>query len=195
MIRSMTSGVSTVSSFVAKGHQTMHHVSCSLSKIPYVGFSPIRLQTGMRPRPSLTLRGLSARPAYTTPMATYTRLMPTSQDPVAPLKGGAFVHLFRFHLTSAIQSRGPWLACGLCCPAGSSLTMASSETLAPSRRLIFFVRRVFALRPRMGWMQELPHFAPRVFSFVPPSVPRQTQRLLMTVASPLALAFADGASA
>src|SRR6187401_148223 len=37
------------------------------------------------------------------------------------------------------QSRGPWLARGLCCPSGSSLTTASSETLASSRRLIFFV--------------------------------------------------------
>ena len=38
------------------------------------------------------------------------------------------------------QSRGPWLARGLCCPSGSSLTTASSETLASSRRLIFFVQ-------------------------------------------------------
>jgi len=37
------------------------------------------------------------------------------------------------------QSRGPWLARGLCCPSGSSLTTASSETLASSRWLIFFV--------------------------------------------------------
>jgi hypothetical protein len=105
------------------------------------------------------------------------------------------VRLCRFRLTPAIQSRGPWLACGLCCPAGSSLTMASSETLTPSHRLIFFVRRVFALRPRMGWLQELPQFAPRLFSFVPPSVPRQTRRLHMTVASPPALAFAFSAQA
>ena len=71
------------------------------------------------------------------------------------------------------------------------LTMASSETLASSHRLIFFARWVFALRPRMGWMRELPHFAPRLFSFVPPSVPRQTQRLLLAVSSPPALAFAS----
>ena len=30
-----------------------------------------------------------------------------------------------------IQSRDPWLSCGLCCPTGSSLTMVSSETLDP----------------------------------------------------------------
>lgn len=37
------------------------------------------------------------------------------------------------------QSRGPWLAGRLCCPARSMLTTTSSETLIPSRRLIFFV--------------------------------------------------------
>jgi len=34
------------------------------------------------------------------------------------------------------RSRGPWLAGGFCCPSRSSLTMASSETLSASRRLI-----------------------------------------------------------
>jgi len=36
------------------------------------------------------------------------------------------------------RSRGPWLACGLCCPAGSSLTMASSEALGPSNRFMSY---------------------------------------------------------
>jgi len=31
---------------------TLVHVSCSPSKIPYVGFSPVRLQTGIQLRPS-----------------------------------------------------------------------------------------------------------------------------------------------
>ena len=48
----MTSNVSTVSSSVAKGHQVMPYVSCSPSKIPYVEFSPVRLQIGIRRRPS-----------------------------------------------------------------------------------------------------------------------------------------------
>ena len=38
------------------------------------------------------------------------------------------------------QSRGPWLARGLCCPSGSSLTTASSETLPCSCWLICFVQ-------------------------------------------------------
>jgi hypothetical protein len=61
--------------------------------------------------------------------------------------------------------------------------------------LIFFEQRVFALRPRMGWLRELPQFNPRFYSFVPPSVPRRFERLLMTVPSPSALAFAISALA
>lgn len=52
MSRSVASNVSALSSGVANGHQTMHHVSSSLSKIPYGGFSPVRLQTGSPRRPS-----------------------------------------------------------------------------------------------------------------------------------------------
>jgi hypothetical protein len=190
MIRSMTSIVSTVSSFVAKGHQTMHHVSCSPSKIPYVGFSPVRLQTGIQPRPSLPPQRLKREVRiHRCSGSLYEAKAVASGSCYSPLSGSIDLP------APAIQSRGPWLACGLCCPAGSSLTMASSETLPPSRWLIFFVQQVFALRPRMGWVRELPQFAPRLFSFVPPSVPRQTQRLPLTVSSPLALAFAQSARA
>ena len=38
----------------------------------------------------------------------------------------------RLPATPTRPSRGPWLTIGLCCPDGSSLTMASSETLNPS---------------------------------------------------------------
>jgi len=50
------------------------HVSSSLSKIPYGGFSPVRLQTGIQPRPSPTMPSLSARPAFTQSRWIYTRL-------------------------------------------------------------------------------------------------------------------------
>jgi hypothetical protein len=50
------------------------HVSSSLSKIPYSGFSPVRLQTGIEPRPSSTMASLSVKPAFTQTPWTYTRL-------------------------------------------------------------------------------------------------------------------------
>jgi len=83
----------------------------------------------------------------------------------------------------------------LCCRSGSLLTMASSEAVCPSRRLIFFVRRVFALRPRMGWGRQLPQFAPRICDAVPPSVPRRPAQVPTVVTSPGVLTFAISVAA
>ena len=64
MVRSMASDVSTLSGGVANGHQTVHLVSSTPSKIPYGGFSPVRLQTSLR-RSHLRL---PSRPAYRLPL-------------------------------------------------------------------------------------------------------------------------------
>jgi hypothetical protein len=45
--RPVTSAVSALSGCVANGHQALHYVSSSPSKIPYGGFSPVRLQTAL----------------------------------------------------------------------------------------------------------------------------------------------------
>ena len=52
VVRPMTSDVSALSGIVANGHQAMHSVSSAPSKIPYGGFSPVRLQAGCQERPS-----------------------------------------------------------------------------------------------------------------------------------------------
>ena len=54
----------------------------------------------------------------------------------------------RRFLVATIPSRGPWLSCGLCCPAGSSLTMTSSDPLSSSCLLIFFVRQALFMNMR-----------------------------------------------
>src|SRR3954451_1494001 len=54
----MTSGVSALWGFVANGHRAVRHVSSILSKIPYGGFSPVRLQTGTIRRHLRRLRRL-----------------------------------------------------------------------------------------------------------------------------------------
>jgi hypothetical protein len=54
------------------------HVSSSPSKIPYSGFSPVRLQTGFQARPSSTMPSLSARAAFTQSSWIYTRLQSLS---------------------------------------------------------------------------------------------------------------------
>src|SRR5271165_6366571 len=114
-------------------------VSPSPSEIPYGGFSPVRLQMDRQWRPSTTARGLSA--VHMRPMiASYTPpqfLLPEVRDPrrgfpvLEPLGS-----LARLPATPTRPSRGPWLAVGLCCPDGSSLTTASSETLNPSPPLM-----------------------------------------------------------
>ena len=72
------------------------------------------------------------------------------------------------------------------CPVASSLTTASSAPLGPSRRLIFFIRRVFA-----SWAggREGPCFRLRILPPVPPSVPRQAGRP-ETIRRPPVIAFA-----
>jgi len=68
MCRSATSCVSALSGCVANGRQTVHPVSPSPSKIPYGGFSPVRLQAGCQPRPSPT--PVQPASAYTQPQSS-----------------------------------------------------------------------------------------------------------------------------
>jgi hypothetical protein len=70
MVRSMASIVSALSSGVANGHQTLHLVSSAPSKIPYGGFSPVRLQTRFEPRPP------SRGPEGQTPFFSWKRRFP-----------------------------------------------------------------------------------------------------------------------
>jgi hypothetical protein len=59
------------------------------------------------------------------------------------------------------KSRGPWLAGRLCCPARSSLTMASSETLVSSADLCF-IRRASVAQLLPTGRPGLPQFPLRV---------------------------------
>ena len=190
MVRSVTSEVSAVSSFVANGHQVLHHVSCSLSKIPYIGFSPVRLQIDIQPRPSLKARRVKREDRmHRIPYSLYTA---KSADAISYSHYG--MHGGDVSQTDS-QSRGPWLAKGLCCPLRSSLTTASSAPLAASVRLIFFVLPVFALRPHLDWQRGVPQFNLRISLNVPPPQPRRFERLLAAAPSPFASAFAIPAQA
>ena len=99
-------------------------VSSSPSKIPYGGFSPVRLQMDRQWRPSTTSRGLSAvhirlmRPSYTPPQLQ----LPGIRDPrrITRSRTSRF-NVARPPTTETRPSRGPWLAIGLCCPDGHRL--------------------------------------------------------------------------
>ena len=145
-------------------------------------------------RPSTTSQGLSAvhirpmTPSYTPPQF----LLPGSTR--SP-KGFPRCRTFRFNVarlpaTPTRPSRGPWLAIGLCCPGGSSLTTASSAPLDSSPPLMDSRRRL--LHPRIsawGGNPEVPQFTPLDCARVPPPIPRWPRRVHMTVASSSVLAF------
>jgi hypothetical protein len=110
-------------------------VSSSPSKIPDGGFSPVRLQTGIPPRPSPTRSGSSRHPA-----PAYTRLKSLSRKR-ATSRSGAFAQAALSPSDRTLPSRGPGLASGLYGPTGSSLTMTSSETLDSSGPTYDFATR------------------------------------------------------
>ena len=125
MFRPVTSDVAARSGFVAKGHQTMHFVSSAPSKIPYGGFSPVRLQTRLTPRPPSRAcprpligrhcQGLRSRILFRN--RSCDQAVPRSSD-------------------HDRESSGPRLPSRLSCPAGSLLTMATSAPLEATRRLM-----------------------------------------------------------
>jgi hypothetical protein len=131
MIRPMTSNVSTLSGCVANGHQAIHFVSSAPSKIPYGGFSPVRLQTRLTPRPPSQAfpRLLIGRHCRYLGSRRFVRSR--SCDQAAPK-------------TSDLdrESSGPWLPDRLYCPTGSSLTMATSAPRSATRRLMDYSARL-----------------------------------------------------
>ena len=131
MIRLMASNVSTLSGGVANGHQAMHFVSSAPSKIPYGGFSPVRLQTRLMPRPPSRA---SQRPfigRHCRYLVSRRFVRSRSFDQAAPSISD------HDH-----GSSGPWLPDRLYCPAGSLLTMATSAPLAAARRFMHYPVRL-----------------------------------------------------
>src|SRR5437867_12997154 len=125
MIRPMTSNVSALSGCVANGHQAIHFVSSAPSKIPYGGFSPVRLQTRLTPRPPSWAfpRPLIGR--HCRYLVSRRLVRSRSCDFAAPRTSD-----------HDRESSGLWLPDRLYCTAVSSLTVASSEPLSDHRRLL-----------------------------------------------------------
>ncbi len=131
MIRSMTSNVSALSGGVANGHQAIHFVSSAPSKIPYGGFSPVRLQTRLTPRPPSR--------AYPRPLiGRHCRYL----HPRRFIRSGSFDQTAPRISDHDRESSGPWLPVRLCCPVGSSLTMATSAPLSATRRFMDYTVRL-----------------------------------------------------
>ena len=148
------------------------HVSSSLSKIPYGGFSPVRLQTGFQPRPSLNMLSLSARPAFTLTRPTYTRLKSPSPKR-ALFRNGTFVQAelprssFNYPVQRSLAPRRVVL---------SRPIFAYYDLIRASRPLL----PVYALSSRslpygLVWAgnEKVPNLICLSFPIVPSSVPRR----------------------
>ena len=131
MIRPMTSNVSALSGSVANGHQAIHFVSSAPSKIPYGGFSPVRLQTRLRPRPPSP-----APPRWL--IGRHCRYL----RPRRLIRSRVCAQAAPRTSDHDRESSGPWLPHRLFCPAGSSLTMATSAPLRATRRLMSYSVRL-----------------------------------------------------
>ena len=131
MIRPMTSNVSALSGIVANSHQAIHFDSSAPSKIPYGGFSPVRLQTRFMPRPpsQASQRLLIGR------HCRYLR-------PRRFIRSGPFDQPAPKTSDHDRGSSGPWLPDRLYCPVGSLLTMATSAPLSATRRLMHYSARL-----------------------------------------------------
>ena len=164
MFRPMAPDVSVLSNFVANGHQTLHFVSSAPSKIPYGGFSPVRLQTGCQQRPWRELRLYAATAAISPACVsfrsrTYVRRHPQSLTPhtcpvVLGSPGGCIVRL-------------------------AHLTMTTSALLSANHRFhVFIVGNLYHC-------QKVPNLLCQTIDSVLRSLRRWLQRLHRTIPSSL----------
>ena len=121
----MTSYVAALSGIVPNGHQTLYFVSSAPSKIPYGGFSQHRLHTRLTRRPPSQMypRLLIGR------HSSYLQLQRLIRNRTRVQAAPKISDLNR-------EFSGPWLLNRLCCPAGSSLIMATFTLLAATHQLM-----------------------------------------------------------
>jgi len=131
MIRPMTSSVSALSSIVANGHQAIHFVSSAPSKIPYGGFSPVRLQTRLTPRPPSRAHPRPLIDRHCRYLRPRRFVRSGSCDQPAPRVSD-----------HDRESSGPWLPTRLYCPGRSLLTMATSAPLSATQRIMDYSVRL-----------------------------------------------------
>jgi hypothetical protein len=169
----------------------MPNDSCSPSKIPYGGFSPVRLQTGSQPEPSCAFLELKRRPRIPSRTANLYPAQVRVSPPVVPIpgqvSGSADPDLSR---PEALGSPGSYAV-----SPDHRLLRPHPKLSASPAGLSASSRQVFAPRSGSSRYREAPQFTLPVSLPVPSYVPRQTRWLPSTVSSPSALAFATSAPA
>ena len=136
------------------GGRTCHpRVSSSPSKIPYGGFSPVRLQTGLpQRRSSSPSRALSARPAFVPVRPTYTPPPALHRTPVA--LAGMYSGAISQDVASPEALGSP---AGSAVPPGLRL-LRPHVRLSPAPADLCIRRRAFTLRSCLGCPREGPQF-------------------------------------
>ena len=147
------SGVSALSSFVAKSRQTMHTFPPPPLKFRTTGFPQYGFKLAFS-RYDLQPRGerLSDKPTCTLGIRPYT------QPPVLHGSPAALAGMIAGPIVRTFQSRGPWLAGGFCCPTRLSLLWPHLRLSSPSPLYVLW-RQVHARRSALGWVREGPHFS------------------------------------
>jgi len=189
MFRSMASGVSTLSGFVAKSHQAVPYVSSSPSKIPYVGFSPVRLQTGIQLEPSPNHQSLSTGPAYPLTTPSYIQSQSNSFSSVA-LPGTFSENQVLDDPVQRPLAPRPVILSG---QIKAYYGLIRTSRPLPSTYGLYDGPLPYG----QVWagIERLPNLIRMSFPIVPPLVPRWTKRVPVAVASPLVIAFATSALA
>jgi hypothetical protein len=189
LFRSMTSNVSTLSGFVAKGHQTMHYVSSSPSKIPYVGFSPVRLQTGIQLEPSSDHQRLSTGPAYPLNTLTYIQSQSKIFSSLALPGKPSEKWIMNNPVQRPLAPRSVMLSAQISAYYG----LIRNSRSTPSTYELYDGSLPYGLV--WAGIERLPNLLCISFPIVPPLVPRWTEKVPLAVPSPLVAAFAISAQA
>ena len=170
MFRAVTSVVSTLSGCVANGHQLNTPVSSSPSKIPYGGFSPVRLQTEMqRPRPSRS--------------RAYTRPPPMSRVPIARFRAVRRNALTRPSRPEALGSQA-----GYAVPPDRRLLWPHLRHSLATARLFPSSNGPHRVFPMAG--SGSPLYSACLFQRAIPNTPMDRAAVVSWYAAPPALAFA-----
>jgi hypothetical protein len=167
----------------------MPYDSCSPSKIPYGGFSPVRLQARIQPRPSPTPGELKRMTRIPSPKADLYSVKDYGEAPMAPIPR----HVPRAYPRSRSRPEALGSPVSYAVSPGHRLLWPHPKLSASPTGLFASSRRVFAPQSGRSGCREAPQFTPLVSLPVPPYVPRQTGWLPTAITSPPALAFGPSA--
>jgi len=97
----------------------------------------------------------------------------------APARDSPVGHYARpFPEATATLTQRPFARARLCCPRRHrSYGLSRQSAPLPTTSRFPVIRRVFAIRPGLGWNADLPRFEPSILALVPPPIRRGALRV------------------